>query len=186
MDLETVSADTFGRSLTGIGLNLLTRDVRGLAGFLSDVFGLSVHRLSDDFAIVRHGQLMLQLHADATFAAHPLPGLIPENPPRGGGVQLYLFGIDPDAAIARAARQRATPGSGTSPAKAPRAAERRAPSSAPKKATSLQPRDPLGMNDHDASPMSGCATAATAYSAGADFRTADPARLGVAGENQAG
>jgi len=102
MDLETVSADTFGRSLTGIGLNLLTRDVRGLAGFLSDVFGLSVHRLSDDFAIVRHGQLMLQLHADATFAAHPLPGLIPENPPRGGGVQLYLFGIDPDAAIARA------------------------------------------------------------------------------------
>lgn len=102
MDLETVSADTFGRSLTGIGLNLLTRDLRGLAGFLSEVFGLSVHRLSDDFAIVRHGQMMLQLHSDGTFARHPLPALVPENPPRGGGVQLYLFGIDPDAAIARA------------------------------------------------------------------------------------
>lgn len=103
MDLETISADAFGRSLTGIGLNLLTRDVRGLAGFLWDVFGLGAHRLSDDFAIVRHGQMMLQLHSDVAFARHPLPGLIPENPPRGGGVQIYLFGIDPDAAIARAA-----------------------------------------------------------------------------------
>ncbi len=102
MDLETVSADTLGRSLTGIGLNLVTRDVRALAAFLSWVFGLSVHRLSDDFAILRHGAMMLQLHSDASFALHPLPGLIPENPPRGGGVQIYLFGIDPDAAIARA------------------------------------------------------------------------------------
>jgi predicted enzyme related to lactoylglutathione lyase len=102
MDLETVSADAFGGSLTGIGVNLLTRDVRGLAGFLSEVFGLSVHRLSDDFAILRHGAMMLQLHSDASFARHPLPGLSPENPPRGGGAQLYLFGIDPDAAIARA------------------------------------------------------------------------------------
>ena len=102
MDLETVSADTLGRSLTGIGLNLVTRDVRALAAFLSGVFGLSVHRLSDDFAILRHGAMMLQLHSDTSFARHPLPGLIPENPPRGGGVQIYLFGIDPDAAIARA------------------------------------------------------------------------------------
>ena len=103
MDLETVPADRFGRSLSGIGLNLLSGDVRGLAGFLSDVFGLSAHRLSDDFALVRHGEMLMQLHSDAAFARHPLPGLIPENPPRGGGVQIYLFGIDPDAAIARAA-----------------------------------------------------------------------------------
>lgn len=102
MDIETVSAADLGRSLMGVGLNLLTRDVRGLAGFLHEVFELSVHRLSDDFAIVRHGGMMTQLHSDGTFASHPLPGLIPENPPRGGGVQVYLFGIDPDAAIARA------------------------------------------------------------------------------------
>ena len=103
MDLETVSADDLGRSLAGIGINLLSRDVRALAGFLSAVFGLSAHRLSNDFAILRHGAMMLQIHSDASFARHPLPGLIPENPPRGGGVQIYLFGVDPDAAIARAA-----------------------------------------------------------------------------------
>lgn len=102
MDLETVSAEAFGRSLSGLGVNLLTRDVRGLAGFLGEVFGLSVHRLSDDFAIVRHGDVMMQLHADGTYHSNPLQGLIPENPPRGGGVQLYLFGIDPDASVARA------------------------------------------------------------------------------------
>jgi len=101
-DLETISAAAFGQSLSGIGLNLLSRDVRGLAAFLSDVFGLSVHRLSDDFAILRHGAMILQLHSDASFARQPLPGLIPENPPRGGGVQIYLFGVDPDVAIARA------------------------------------------------------------------------------------
>ena len=77
MDLETVPADRFGRSLSGIGLNLLSRDVRGLAGFLVDVFGLRAHRLSDDFALVRHGEMLMQLHSDAAFARHPLPGLIP-------------------------------------------------------------------------------------------------------------
>lgn len=102
MDYETVSADAFGRSLTGIGVNLLTRDVRGLAAFLVEVFGLAVHRLSNDFAIIRHGDAVFQLHADGTYHSNPLPSLIPENPPRGGGVQIYLFGIDPDAAVERA------------------------------------------------------------------------------------
>ena len=102
MDLETVAADALGRSLKGMGLNLLSRDVRGFAAFLGDVFGMSVHRVSDDFAIARHDGMTMQIHADGTYGAHPLPRLIPENPPRGGGVQIYLFGIDPDAAITRA------------------------------------------------------------------------------------
>ena len=102
MDLETISAEDFGRSLSGVGLNLLTRDTRALAAFLTDVFGLSAHRLSGDFVIIRHGDALIQLHADGTYHAHPLPQLIPENPPRGGGAQFYLFGIDPDASVARA------------------------------------------------------------------------------------
>ena len=102
MDLETISTEAFGRSLTGLGVNLLSPDVGALARFLTEVLGLTAHRVSEDFAIVRHGQMMMQLHADATYGAHPLLGLVPETPPRGGGLQLYLFGIDPDAAIARA------------------------------------------------------------------------------------
>lgn len=102
MDLETIGAADFGRSLTGLGLNLLCRDVRGVAAFLEGVFGLGIHRRSDDFALVRHGAVLIQLHSDGTFARHPLHGLLPESPPRGAGVQLYLFGIDPDTAVSRA------------------------------------------------------------------------------------
>ena len=35
MDFETISADDFGRSLTGIGLNILVRDVKAEAAFLA-------------------------------------------------------------------------------------------------------------------------------------------------------
>ena len=105
MDFETVSAEDFGRSLTGVGINLLTRDVRGLCGFLQAVFDAGIHRLSDDFAIVTCGGEVLQIHADGTYHSHPLLSILPENPPRGAGVQFYLFGIDPDTAENRAKTQ---------------------------------------------------------------------------------
>ncbi|MGB3556096.1 MAG: glyoxalase [Jannaschia sp.] len=101
MDLETVDPARFGRSLTGIGVNLLTREVRALAGFAREVLGLGAHRLSDDFALLSHGGILIQVHRDATFGAHPILGLVPEGI-RGGGVQLYLLGIDPDVAASRA------------------------------------------------------------------------------------
>ena len=102
MDYETIAPEEFGRSLTGIGVNLLTPDVRVLARFLQEVFGLSAFRLSDDFAIIPHGGMVMQLHSDGAYGGHPLLGMVPELPPRGAGAQLYLFGIDPDAAAARA------------------------------------------------------------------------------------
>ena len=102
MDLETVPAPEFGRSLTGLGVNLLSPDVRRLAQFLTEVFALRVHRLSDDFAIAQHAEALFQIHRDATYRAHPLLAFVPETPPRGPGVQFYLFGIAPDAAVSRA------------------------------------------------------------------------------------
>ena len=103
MDLETVPAEDFGRALTGIGVNLLSPDVRALAAFLKDVFGLPAYQLTDDFAIIRHGQMLMQLHSDGTYHSHPLLGVVPESPPRGGGLQLFLFGINPDEAAETAA-----------------------------------------------------------------------------------
>lgn len=102
MDYETVDPASFGRGLRGLGVNLLCRDVEGMAGFLEAALGLSIHRLSADFAIARHDDVLIQLHADNTYRRHPLHGLLPENPPRGAGLQLYLFGIDPDMACANA------------------------------------------------------------------------------------
>ncbi len=98
----TMTPAAFGKSLRGLGVNLLCRDVRRMADYMAAVFGLEVFRLSADFAILRHDETVFQLHADATYRAHPLLGVLPETPPRGAGVQLYLFGIDPDAAVERA------------------------------------------------------------------------------------
>jgi len=103
MDYDTVSADDFGQSLKGLGLNLLTANVGDLAEFLRVVFQGNVHQPSADFAIVRIGDVLVQLHHDRTFANHPLATIVPESGLRGGGAQFYLFGIDPDAAAERAA-----------------------------------------------------------------------------------
>ncbi|MCB2132384.1 MAG: glyoxalase, partial [Rhodobacteraceae bacterium] len=102
MDYETVSAGDFGRSLSGLGLNLLVRDVAAEAGFLSSVFEMSAHRQSRDFAIMSYHGEVFQLHADGTFGSHPLLSLLPESGPRGAGLEIRLYETDPDAAAARA------------------------------------------------------------------------------------
>ena len=102
MDLETVSADAFGQSLRGFGINLLSPNVRVLVDFLTGAFGVKAHHVSDDFAIVSWDGMMAQIHHDATFRNHPLLNLVPENPPRGAGTQFYIFGVDPDVSLQKA------------------------------------------------------------------------------------
>lgn len=104
MDYETIPAAQFGHALTGISINLLVRDVRAEAAFLAEVFGMAVHRLSADFAIVLHADQPFQLHSDASFASHPLTALLPEAGLRGAGIELRLHEADPDLAAQRAAR----------------------------------------------------------------------------------
>lgn len=99
MDFETISAAEFGAGLRGLGLNLLVPDVKAEATFLTQVLGMSAHRLSADFAIMQYGETLLQLHADGTYHGHPLQGLLPENPPRGAGASLHAFETDPDVAF---------------------------------------------------------------------------------------
>ncbi len=104
MDYNKVSADQFGRSLKGIGLNLLVRDVKSQVRFLTDVFAMKAHQVSEDFAIMTYGKQVFQIHADRTYHSHPLPSLLPENGPRGGGIEIRLYDTDPDDAAARAQR----------------------------------------------------------------------------------
>lgn len=102
MDYENMDADGFGRSLRGIGLNLLVRNVRAQCIFLDKVFGMRAHQPTDDFAIITYGDQVFQLHSDGTYAANPLLNLLPENPPRGAGIEIRLYDTDPDAAVDRA------------------------------------------------------------------------------------
>lgn len=102
MDFETVSAGDFGRSLRGLGLNLLVTDVQATAAFLAEVFDMTAHRVSADFAIMVYNGQPFQLHSDGTYSANPYQALLPENPPRGAGAELRLYATDPDVAAARA------------------------------------------------------------------------------------
>ncbi|MGJ8616379.1 MAG: VOC family protein [Sulfitobacter sp.] len=96
MDYETVTADDFGASLRGIGLNLLVRDVKRQVAFLEAVFDMKAHRVSADFAIMTYGEQVFQLHSDGTYHSNPLLGLLPENPPRGAGMEIRLYDSDPE------------------------------------------------------------------------------------------
>jgi len=98
MDYETISPEAFGASLRGVGFNILVTDVRHSTQFLETVFQMTAHRVSDDFAIMTHGAAVMQLHADSTYAENPLIGLVPENPPRGAGIEIRLYDCDPDSA----------------------------------------------------------------------------------------
>lgn len=102
MDYDTIKADAFGRSLRGIGLNLLVRDVPAQCAFLNAVFDMQAHQISADFAIVTYVTQVFQIHSDGTYHANPLLGLLPETPPRGAGIEIRLYDTDPDAAATRA------------------------------------------------------------------------------------
>jgi len=101
-------AADYGRSLGGLGVNLLVRDVARSVAFLTEVLQLELLYGDRDFAALRYGDQDIILHADHTYGEHPLLALTGDGALRGVGVELRLYGIDPDAAEARA-RERGDP-----------------------------------------------------------------------------
>lgn len=104
MEYDSISAADFGASLRGLGLNLLVRDVMAQVAFLETVFGMKAHQPTQDFAILRYGDQVFQIHSDGTYHSNPLLALVSETPPRGGGIEIRLYDSDPDAACVRAER----------------------------------------------------------------------------------
>lgn len=110
--MQHMDAAEVGRALRGFGLNLLCRQVIPLAESIASVLEMRVIRANDDYAIIAGPQvaksLIIQLHADATYHANPLPSLLPEPGAgagagaRGAGAEFRLFDMDPDAAARRA------------------------------------------------------------------------------------
>ena len=102
MDYETIDAGGFGRSLRGIGLNLLVWEVKAQVALLETIFLMKAHQVTADFAIVTYGDQVFQIHSDRTYHSNPFLGLLPENPPRGTGIEVRLYDTDPDQAAALA------------------------------------------------------------------------------------
>ena len=96
-------AEEYGRGLrSGLGVNLLVRDIAIAAGFQRDVLGARIIYWDADFAIMRGSGAEWMLHHDRTYARHPLSGVVKGAETRGAGVELRLYGTDPDAAERRA------------------------------------------------------------------------------------
>jgi len=98
-----LDAAEYGRAIPkGLGINLLVRDMTAAANFQHDVLGVHLAYEDEDFAICRGYGSEWMLHADHTYLDHPMTGLVQNVEARGIGVEIRLYGCDPDAAEARA------------------------------------------------------------------------------------
>ena len=98
----SVSAPDFGKSLTGMGINLLVPEMAPALAFARTVLLAETVYWNEDFAVVKLGDVSWMLHADHTYSDNPLLGFVQGLEARGMGVELQLYRQDPDAAEARA------------------------------------------------------------------------------------
>ena len=93
----------YGRRIPpGLGINLLVRDVARSARFQAEVLGARIEHLEEHFAIVAVAGSRWLLHSDWSYRAHAFRGAVAGLEARGAGVELRLYGVDPDLAEARA------------------------------------------------------------------------------------
>ncbi len=97
-------ASTYSSGLTGIGMNLLVRDIAAALAFQRNVLETTVIYSDPDIAVLRHDHMELMLHADHTYDSHPLYDELTHTAVRGVGIELRLHHHDPDAAEARAVK----------------------------------------------------------------------------------
>jgi len=97
-----MSADDYGRSLKGVGFNLLTADMPRALVFQRDVLGATVVYADEDFAAISGYDGSWMLHADHSYLDHPLHGLVSSQSGRGVGAELRIYDCPPDAVAERA------------------------------------------------------------------------------------
>ena len=98
-----MAADDFGRSLPrGIGINLLVRDMAAEIAFCRDCLGAMILDSDEDFAAIELCGSVFMLHADHSYSNHPLSGIGAGAETRGAGVEIRVYGLDPDKVETRA------------------------------------------------------------------------------------
>lgn len=98
-----MKAEDFGRSLSrGIGLNLLVPEIAMMESFFRDVLDATVIYSDEDFAAIEILGSVVMLHADHAYLDHPMAGTVQTAEVRGCGMEIRLYGADPDRIEARA------------------------------------------------------------------------------------
>lgn len=101
-NISPLSAEDYGRSLKGIGFNLLVSDVARAVDFATQVLNAESLYDDEDFAMMRLKGADFMFHADHTYRNNPLSGIAAGLEARGAGVELRIYDCDPDAAEQRA------------------------------------------------------------------------------------
>lgn len=100
-----MAADAFGRSLPrGVGVNLLVPTVAPMLAFCRDVLEARILYGDEDFAAIELLGSIFMLHADHSYDRHEMAGVVTGVDVRGAGVEIRLYGADPDRVEARARR----------------------------------------------------------------------------------
>jgi uncharacterized glyoxalase superfamily protein PhnB len=95
--------DAYGRLLPPFSMILVVREIERSLVFYREVLAAFVHYSDEDFAAVKVGGTEIMIHADHTYEGTPLYARLSEaGGVRGAGVELRLFGTDPDALEKRA------------------------------------------------------------------------------------
>ena len=97
-----VSAPDYGRSLRGLGFNLIVRDVPRAVKFAVDVLGATAFFANDSFAAMKLNGGDICFTMTAPIRVIQLSGVVKGVETRGIGVELRIYGCDPDVAEADA------------------------------------------------------------------------------------
>jgi hypothetical protein len=96
----------YGRGIPrGLGINILVHNVDRSARFQSEIFGAHILYWEEHFAIMQAVGSTWLLHSDWSYRSHELISAVSGVQVRGCGVELRLYGVDPDQAEAAARRR---------------------------------------------------------------------------------
>ncbi len=103
MSEETpVSASDYGKSLRGLGFNMIVKGLARSVQFATQVLEATVFFATPSFAAMKLNGQDFMFHADETYRNNELKGILAGNEARGIGIELRVYGCDPDLAEDRA------------------------------------------------------------------------------------
>jgi hypothetical protein len=98
-----MKAADFGHSLPrGVGINLLVPKIAPMEVFCRTVLGANTIYADEDFAAIELQGSVFMLHADHSYLDHEMRGVVNDTKIRGTGIEIRIYGADPDRIEARA------------------------------------------------------------------------------------
>jgi uncharacterized glyoxalase superfamily protein PhnB len=97
-----MSGADYGRSLNGLGFNLIVNDLEKAIHFAKQVIQAEVFFRTDVFAAMTLSGKHFMFHINDSYRGNELHATLISGAPRGVGIELRCYHTDPDEAEARA------------------------------------------------------------------------------------